>query len=153
MRISSKNWHFRTVVLENILESPLDSKEIKLVNPKGNRPWIFIGRTDAEAAIFWPPDEKNWLIGKTLMLGKIEGKGRRGWQRMRWLDGITDSMDMSLSKLWEIVMPGDSLACCSPWGCKESDVTQQRKNNNKGEPVQHKELYSICCNDIYGKRI
>ena len=93
-----KNWCFWTVVLKKTLECLLDCKEIKPVNPKGNQPWIFTGRTDveAEAPILWPPDAKNWLIGKSLMLGKIKGRSRRGQQRMRWLDGITDSIDMLL---------------------------------------------------------
>ena len=96
----------RAVVLEKILESPLDSKEIQPVHPKGNQSWIFFGRTDAEAEtlILWPPDAKKTdSLGKTLMMGKIEGRKRRGQQRMGWLDDITDSMDMSLNNLQEFV--------------------------------------------------
>ena len=96
-----KNWCFWGVVLEKILESPLDSKEVQLVHPKGHQSWIFIGRTDAEAVapILWPFDGKSPSLEKTLMLGKTKGRRSRRLQRIRWLDGTTDSMDMSLSKL------------------------------------------------------
>ena len=97
-----KYWSFWTVVLEKTLESPLDCKEIKPVNPKGNQPWIFFGSTDAEAPIFAHLMWRDNSLKKYLMLGKIEGK-RTGQQMIRWLDSITDSMDINLSKLQEIV--------------------------------------------------
>ena len=99
-----KNWCFWTVVLEKTLESPLECKEIKPINPKRNQPWIVIGRTDAEAPILWSPDrlETADSLETTLMLGKTEGRGR-GQQRMKCLDSTTDSMDMSLTKLREMM--------------------------------------------------
>ena len=115
-------WCFWTLVLERTLESPLVCKEIKSVSPKGNQSWIFIGRTDAGAPIVWPPDVKNWLIGKDPDAGKDwrqEEKGTTevetvGWHH--WLKG--QEFDQA---------PGvgdGSLACCSSWGCKESDATE-----------------------------
>ena len=117
-----KNWCFWTVVLQKTLESPLDNKEIQPIHPKGNQSWVFIGGVWCwrwNSNIFGHLMQRINSFEKTLFLGKIEGRRQRGRHRMRWLDGITDSMDMIFSKLQQ-----GGLVCYSPWDCKESDKTE-----------------------------
>ena len=114
----------------------LDCKEIKPVKAKGNQSWIFLGRTDAEAeaSILWPL-EKSQLIGKDPDAGKDWRQEEREWQKLRWLDGITDSMDMSLNKPLGDGEGQGSLVCCSLWGCKESDTSEQLNTSTIGFPI------------------
>ena len=120
---TSKNWCFWTVMLENTLESPLDSKEIQSVHPKGDQSWIFTGRTDVEAEtpILWPPEAKNWVIRKDPDAGKDrrqEEKGTTEYEMVGVWDGVTESMHMSFSKLRELVKDREAWCATSQWVAK-----------------------------------
>ena len=137
-----KNWRFQTVVLEKTLESSLNSKEIKPVNPKGNQPWKFIGRTNTEAPIFWPSDAKSRLIRKDPDAGKDRRQERKevtkdamvGWHHrlnghgFGWTAGAGDGQG--------------GLACCGSWGCKESDTTEWL-NWNESDYLYLKEMWGF----------
>ena len=127
-----KNWCFWTVVLERTLESPLDCKKIKPVSPKGNQPWIFIGRTDAEpeAPVLWPPDTKSWFIGRNPDAGKYWAQEEKGVTEDEMIGWHYQLSGHEFEKT-----PGDSerqesLVCFSSWGHKESDMTEQLNTNN-----------------------
>ena len=124
-----KNWCFWTVVLEKTLESTLDCKKNQSVHPKGNQSWVFIGRTDAEAEtpILWPPDTKTDSLKKRLILGKIEGRKRRRWQRMRWLDGIILS--------WTWVWANSRRMCTEKPGVLQSVGLQTVRLNWTANPL------------------
>ena len=123
-----KNWFFWTVVLEKTLESPLDCKEIKPVSPKGNQSWIFIGRTDAEAPILWPPDAMNRLIRKDPDAGKVWRQEKKGTTEDKMVGWHHQLNGHEFEQAPRDGKGQGSLVCCSPWGHKELDTTEWLNN-------------------------
>ena len=159
-----KNWCFQILVLEKTLESPLDTKEIKSVSPKGNQPWMFIGRTDAEdeAPKLWPPDVKNWLVGKDPDAGKYwrrEEKGMTENEMVGWhhqLNGHEFEQPPGVDE------GQGSLACCSPWGHKESDMTEWLNWTDRWKKMRQKEVKKLAnsytltgsdCTTVYSQAV
>ena len=142
-----KNWCFWTVVLEKTLESPLDCKEIQLVHPKGDRSWVFIGRTDADAEtpILWSPHAKSWLVGKDPDAGRDWGQEEKGttedemagWHH--WLDGCESEQTLGVCDLQ------GGLACCDSWGRKELDTTERLNWAELNSHLQYCEKLNFCC--------
>ena len=133
-----KNWCPQTGLLEKTLESPLDCKEIKPVNPKGNQPWILIGRTDTKAPVLWPPDGKSWLTGKKSWC----------WERWKAGEGLTENKmvgwhyRLNGHEFEQTLVDGEgqgSLECCNPWGRTLLDTTEQLNNNNNNGHLLHSE--------------
>ena len=122
-----KNWCFWIAVLEKTPESPLDCKEIQPVHSKEDQSWVFFGKNDAKVQIpvLWPPHAMSWLIWKDSDAGRAWGQEEKGMMRMRWLDGITNLMNVSLSELWEMVIDRESWRTAIHLCCKESDMTEQ----------------------------
>ena len=124
------NWCFQIVVLEKALEIPLDSKEIKPINLKRNQPRIFIGKTDAEAPLLWPPNATSWLIGKDPDAGKDSGQEKKGMTEEEMVGWHHRLKGHEFGQTQGDGEGQGSLECCSPWDGKESDTTFQLKNNN-----------------------
>ena len=144
-----KYWCSQIVALEKTLKSPLYCKEIKPVHPKGNKPWIFIGRSDAEddAPNFWPPYAKSWLVAEDSYPGIYEGRRRRGWQGVRWLDSITNSTDLSLSKHCEIVKDRETgvLQSMGSQRVRHDPVIEQQQQIDMSDLVELlKSAQSLC---------
>ena len=129
---TTNNWWFWIVMLEKTLESPLDYKEIKWVSPKGNTPWLMLRlKLQYFGQLMWRTDS----LEKTLMLGKIEGRRRRGCQKLTWLDGITDSMDMNVSQLWEVVKDREAWRAAVHEVTRSQNKTERLINSNSSRAV------------------